>query len=138
MQFFVLDVMVKFRRLNEKDLYTQLERIRKMSDIEEERLPPIGLLTSDGRTQWAEARNVLIKGQTSFIFNSHNLYLCLDLQFDIQILRNKTTSVYLKKQLKIPLIKAEVLYRLMELTYSTQNVMLLDGVQILPTGTLWT
>ncbi|NP_001124191.1 choline O-acetyltransferase isoform X1 [Danio rerio] len=64
-QFFVLDVMVNFRRLNEKDLYTQLERIRKMADIEEERQPPIGLLTSDGRTQWAEARNILIKDSTN-------------------------------------------------------------------------
>ncbi|XDV50401.1 hypothetical protein PO909_019463 [Leuciscus waleckii] len=64
-QFFVLDVAINFRRLNEKDLYTQLERIRKMADIEEERLPPIGLLTSDGRTQWAEARSVLIKDSTN-------------------------------------------------------------------------
>ncbi|XP_059373403.1 choline O-acetyltransferase-like [Carassius carassius] len=64
-QFFVLDVVINFRRLNEKDLYTQLERIRGMSDIEEERLPPIGLLTSDGRTQWAEARSVLIKDSTN-------------------------------------------------------------------------
>uniref|UniRef100_A0A8C1FQV4 Choline O-acetyltransferase n=2 Tax=Cyprinus carpio carpio TaxID=630221 RepID=A0A8C1FQV4_CYPCA len=64
-QFFVLDVVINFRRLNEKDLYTQLERIKKMSDIEEERLPPIGLLTSDGRTQWAEARSVLIKDSTN-------------------------------------------------------------------------
>ncbi|RXN21735.1 choline O-acetyltransferase [Labeo rohita] len=63
--FFVLDVVINFRRLNEKDLYTQLERIRKMADIEEERLPPIGLLTSDGRTQWAEARSVLIKDSTN-------------------------------------------------------------------------
>lgn len=69
LQFFVLDVMINFRRLNEKDLYTQLERIRKMADNEEECLPPIGLLTSDGRTQWAEARSVLIKGQTSFILS---------------------------------------------------------------------
>uniref|UniRef100_A0A8C2L6N3 Choline O-acetyltransferase n=1 Tax=Cyprinus carpio TaxID=7962 RepID=A0A8C2L6N3_CYPCA len=64
-QFFVLDVVINFRRLNEKDLYTQLERIRKMADIEEERLPPIGLLTSDDRTQWAEARSVLIKDSTN-------------------------------------------------------------------------
>lgn len=70
LQFFVLDVVINFRRLNEKDLYTQLERIRKMADIEEERLPPIGLLTSDGRTQWAEARSVLIKGQTHHLFST--------------------------------------------------------------------
>ncbi|XP_051507627.1 choline O-acetyltransferase isoform X1 [Myxocyprinus asiaticus] len=64
-QFFVLDVVINFRRLNEKDLYTQLERIRKMADSEEEHLLPIGLLTSDGRTEWAEARSVLIKDSTN-------------------------------------------------------------------------
>ncbi|TRY56784.1 hypothetical protein DNTS_035603 [Danionella cerebrum] len=64
-QFFVLDVVINFRRLNEKDLYTQLERIRKMADIEEERLPPVGLLTSDGRTHWAEARSELVKDSTN-------------------------------------------------------------------------
>uniref|UniRef100_A0A672GXD7 Choline O-acetyltransferase n=1 Tax=Salarias fasciatus TaxID=181472 RepID=A0A672GXD7_SALFA len=55
-QFFVLDVVINFRRLNERDLLTQLEKIVKMADSEEERLPPIGLLTSDGRTQWAESQ----------------------------------------------------------------------------------
>ncbi|KAI7805376.1 putative choline O-acetyltransferase [Triplophysa rosa] len=64
-QLFVLDVVINFRRLNEKDLYTQLKRIREMADCEEERLPPIGLLTSDGRTQWAEARSILIKDSTN-------------------------------------------------------------------------
>ncbi|XP_031435061.1 choline O-acetyltransferase isoform X2 [Clupea harengus] len=64
-QFFVLDVVINFRRLNEKDLYTQLEKIRKMADSEEEHFPPIGLLTSDGRTEWAEARNILIKDSTN-------------------------------------------------------------------------
>ena len=61
-QFFVLDVVINFRRLNERDLLTQLEKIVKMADSEEERLPPIGLLTSDGRTEWAESRSVLMRG----------------------------------------------------------------------------
>ncbi|XP_062376374.1 choline O-acetyltransferase [Sardina pilchardus] len=64
-QFFVLDVVINFRRLNEKDLYTQLEKISKMAANEEERLPPIGLLTSEGRTEWAEARHILIKDSTN-------------------------------------------------------------------------
>ncbi|XP_028845157.1 choline O-acetyltransferase [Denticeps clupeoides] len=64
-QFFVLDVVINFRRLNEKDLYTQLEKIWRMAENEEERLPPIGLLTSDGRTEWAEARSVLIQDSTN-------------------------------------------------------------------------
>ncbi|XP_020779372.2 choline O-acetyltransferase [Boleophthalmus pectinirostris] len=64
-QFFVLDVVINFRRLNERDLLTQLERIMKMADSEEERLPPIGLLTSDGRTEWAESRAVLMRESTN-------------------------------------------------------------------------
>lgn len=62
-QFFVLDVVINFRRLSEGDLFTQLRKIVKMASNEDERLPPIGLLTSDGRSEWAEARTVLVKGQ---------------------------------------------------------------------------
>lgn len=61
-QFFVLDVVINFRRLSEGDLFTQLRKIVKMASNEDERLPPIGLLTSDGRSEWAEARTVLVKG----------------------------------------------------------------------------
>ncbi|XP_067409082.1 choline O-acetyltransferase [Emydura macquarii macquarii] len=64
-QFFVLDVVINFRRLSEGDLFTQLRKIAKMAENEEERLPPIGLLTSDGRTEWAEARTVLMKDSTN-------------------------------------------------------------------------
>ncbi|XP_007566309.1 choline O-acetyltransferase [Poecilia formosa] len=64
-QFFVLDVVINFRRLNEKDLLTQLERISKMASSEDEPVPPIGLLTSDGRTEWAEARSVLMRESTN-------------------------------------------------------------------------
>uniref|UniRef100_A0A1A7Z2K6 Choline O-acetyltransferase n=1 Tax=Iconisemion striatum TaxID=60296 RepID=A0A1A7Z2K6_9TELE len=64
-QFFVLDVVINFRQLNEKDLLTQLEKIVKMAESEEERQPPIGLLTSDGRTEWAEARSVLMRESTN-------------------------------------------------------------------------
>ncbi|XP_070833870.1 choline O-acetyltransferase [Chaetodon trifascialis] len=64
-QFFVLDVVINFRRLNERDLLTQLEKIARMADSEEEQLPPIGLLTSDGRTEWAESRGVLMRESTN-------------------------------------------------------------------------
>ncbi|XP_047459271.1 choline O-acetyltransferase [Mugil cephalus] len=64
-QFFVLDVVINFRRLNERDLLTQLDKIAKMAASEEERLPPIGLLTSDGRTDWAESRSVLMRESTN-------------------------------------------------------------------------
>uniref|UniRef100_A0A7N8WWF7 Choline O-acetyltransferase n=1 Tax=Mastacembelus armatus TaxID=205130 RepID=A0A7N8WWF7_9TELE len=64
-QFFVLDVVINFRRLNERDLLTQLDKIVKMADNKEEQLPPIGLLTSDGRTEWAESRSVLMRESTN-------------------------------------------------------------------------
>lgn len=59
-------MVINFRRLNEKDLFTQLQKIMKMAESGEETFPPIGLLTSDGRTEWAEARSALIKGQIPF------------------------------------------------------------------------
>ncbi|NP_034021.1 choline O-acetyltransferase [Mus musculus] len=64
-QFFVLDVVINFRRLSEGDLFTQLRKIVKMASNEDERLPPIGLLTSDGRSEWAKARTVLLKDSTN-------------------------------------------------------------------------
>uniref|UniRef100_UPI00398EFD54 choline O-acetyltransferase n=1 Tax=Pristiophorus japonicus TaxID=55135 RepID=UPI00398EFD54 len=64
-QFFVLDVVINFRRLNETDLFTQLRKIVKMAENKEEGAPPIGLLTSDSRTQWAEARRVVMKDSTN-------------------------------------------------------------------------
>ncbi|PKU35553.1 choline o-acetyltransferase [Limosa lapponica baueri] len=63
--FFVLDVVINFRRLSEGDLFTQLRKIAKMAENEEEMLPPIGLLTTDGRTEWAEARTILMKDSTN-------------------------------------------------------------------------
>ncbi|XP_077115464.1 choline O-acetyltransferase [Ranitomeya variabilis] len=64
-QFFVLDVVINFRRLNEGDLFTQLRKIVRLAENEDERLPPIGLLTSDGRAEWAQAREVLMKDSTN-------------------------------------------------------------------------
>uniref|UniRef100_A0A8C6X690 Choline O-acetyltransferase n=1 Tax=Naja naja TaxID=35670 RepID=A0A8C6X690_NAJNA len=64
-QFFVLDVVINFRRLSEGDLFTQLRKIVKMSENEEERLPPIGLLTSDGRLEWATSRTILMEDSTN-------------------------------------------------------------------------
>lgn len=61
-QFFVLDLAIKSRKLSEAELLVQLERISKMAENAEERLPAIGLLTSDGRTDWALARDILVKG----------------------------------------------------------------------------
>lgn len=92
LQFFVLDVVINFRRLSEGDLVTQLRKIVKMASNEDERLPPIGLLTSDGRSEWAEARTALMKGQCSAVLpicswhwgdasspgRSHGRWVCVD------------------------------------------------------------
>ncbi|KAM6951280.1 choline O-acetyltransferase b [Aplochiton taeniatus] len=64
-QFFVLDVVSNNKQLNEMDFVSQLEKIVKMAENAEERLPPFGLLTSDGRTEWAQARDLLMKDPTN-------------------------------------------------------------------------
>nr|XP_061794037.1 choline O-acetyltransferase-like [Nerophis lumbriciformis] len=64
-QFFALDVVINFRHLTNRDLLSQLEKIVQMADDEGDRQPPIGLLTSDGRTEWAEARHQLMKESTN-------------------------------------------------------------------------
>ncbi|XP_077468625.1 choline O-acetyltransferase-like [Stigmatopora argus] len=65
-QFFALDVVINSRRLTERDLQTQLEKIVQMAADEGKRQPPIGLLTSDGRTEWADARLQLVSGTGPF------------------------------------------------------------------------
>ncbi|XP_037547050.1 choline O-acetyltransferase-like [Nematolebias whitei] len=64
-QFFVLDVVANNKQLSETEILSQLEKIVKMSENAEERHPPVGLLTSDGRTEWAQAREALTKDQTN-------------------------------------------------------------------------
>uniref|UniRef100_A0A8C8RP86 Choline O-acetyltransferase n=1 Tax=Pelusios castaneus TaxID=367368 RepID=A0A8C8RP86_9SAUR len=88
-QFFVLDVVINFRRLSEGDLFTQLRKIVKMAENEEERLPPIGLLTSDGRTEWAEARTILMKDSTNRdsldMIERCICLVCLDAQSGVEL-----------------------------------------------------
>ncbi|KAJ8013542.1 hypothetical protein DPEC_G00030850 [Dallia pectoralis] len=43
------------------DILTQLEKVVKMAENQSQKQAPIGLLTSDGRTEWAQARDVLIQ-----------------------------------------------------------------------------
>ncbi|KAI4889075.1 hypothetical protein NFI96_016100 [Prochilodus magdalenae] len=71
--FFVLNLMEKSRRLNESDVLSQLLKICKMAENAEERLPPIGLLTSDGRTEWAQARDALLKDSQTSLDNTEQL-----------------------------------------------------------------
>ena len=47
-------------RLTEADFFIQLQKIVKMSEIDDE--APVGILTSINRDQWAEARLELISG----------------------------------------------------------------------------
>lgn len=58
----MLDVVANNQPLSEAEILSQLEKIVKMSENAEERHPPVGLLTSDGRTEWAQAREALTKG----------------------------------------------------------------------------
>ncbi|CAJ1080266.1 choline O-acetyltransferase-like [Xyrichtys novacula] len=81
-QFFVLDVASNGKQLNEMQIFSQLEKIMKMAENAEERLPPLGILTSDGRTEWAQARDVLTKDQTNrdslALIESCICLVCLD------------------------------------------------------------
>nr|XP_020460786.1 choline O-acetyltransferase-like isoform X2 [Monopterus albus] len=81
-QFFVLDVVANSKQLNELEIVSQLEKILKMSENAEERLPPFGILTSDGRTEWAQAREALTKDQTNrgslALIESCICVVCLD------------------------------------------------------------
>ena len=47
-------------RLTEADIFIQLQKIIKMSEIDDE--APVGILTSINRDQWADARMELLKG----------------------------------------------------------------------------
>ncbi|XP_037610209.1 choline O-acetyltransferase-like [Sebastes umbrosus] len=81
-QFFVLDVVANSKQLNETEILSQLEKIMKMAENAEERLPPLGILTSDGRTEWAQARDALTKDQTNrdslALIESCACVVCLD------------------------------------------------------------
>ncbi|XP_073346370.1 choline O-acetyltransferase-like [Pagrus major] len=81
-QFFVLDVVANSKQLNETEISSQLEKIMKMAENAEERLPPVGILTSDGRTEWAQARDVLTKDLTNrdslALIESCLCVVCLD------------------------------------------------------------
>ncbi|XP_061563809.1 choline O-acetyltransferase-like [Cololabis saira] len=81
-QFFVLDVGTNSTQLSETEVFHQLQKIMKMSEKAEEKLPPFGVLTSDGRTEWAQAREILIKDQTNrdslALIESCICVVCLD------------------------------------------------------------
>ena len=69
-QFFVLDLLLNFQRLSEDDVYTQLDRIADMADEGAENSEYIGALTTNSRTNWANAREQLLKGKLEYLFLS--------------------------------------------------------------------
>ncbi|XP_034415218.1 choline O-acetyltransferase-like [Cyclopterus lumpus] len=81
-QFFVLDVVTKGKKLIETEILSQLVKIMTMAENAAERLPPFGILTSDGRTEWAQARDALSKDQTNrdslALIESCLCVVCLD------------------------------------------------------------
>uniref|UniRef100_A0A672YGH9 Choline O-acetyltransferase n=1 Tax=Sphaeramia orbicularis TaxID=375764 RepID=A0A672YGH9_9TELE len=81
-QFFVLDVVTNKEQLKEAEIFSQLERILKMAENPGDKVPAFGLLTSDGRTEWAQARDVLTKDPTNrdslALIESCLCLVCLD------------------------------------------------------------
>ncbi|XP_078659222.1 choline O-acetyltransferase-like isoform X4 [Branchiostoma floridae x Branchiostoma belcheri] len=63
-QFFVLDVIINFKRLSEADLFNQLKRIMQAATAGD-RCEPVGLLTAGDRTEWAKARIKLMEESTN-------------------------------------------------------------------------
>ncbi|KAM6898211.1 choline O-acetyltransferase b [Lycodopsis pacificus] len=81
-QFFVLDVVANSKQLIETEILSQLEKIMTMAENAAERLPPFGILTTDGRTEWAQARDALTKDQANrdslALIESGLCVVCLD------------------------------------------------------------
>lgn len=63
-QFFVLNVIINFTRLDEDDIYTLLKRIIQMADEDESTvLDEVGMCTSLARRSWASIRTELMQGE---------------------------------------------------------------------------
>ncbi|XP_042611266.1 choline O-acetyltransferase-like [Cyprinus carpio] len=60
-QFFALNLMEGSCKLNEADVQAQLEWIYEQTLSVEQKQPAVGLLTTEGRTDWARARDQLLK-----------------------------------------------------------------------------
>ncbi|CAL9699261.1 unnamed protein product [Knipowitschia caucasica] len=79
-QFFVLETLLNDEPMTDAEIFSQLDKIMKLA--EEQRAPPVGLMTSDGRDQWAEARDTLLTdpvNRTSLdLLESSLCLVCLD------------------------------------------------------------
>jgi choline O-acetyltransferase len=60
-QFFVLNVIINFTRLDEDDIYTLLRRIVQMADDDPWTTDEVGIYTSLPRRSWSNVRTELIK-----------------------------------------------------------------------------
>ncbi|XP_055085775.1 choline O-acetyltransferase-like [Periophthalmus magnuspinnatus] len=81
-QFFVLETLLNDELMTDAEIFSQLDKIMKMAENPTERAPPVGLLTSDGRNEWAQAREALVKdpvNRTSLdLIESSLCLVCLD------------------------------------------------------------
>ena len=65
-QFFVLNVVINFTRLDEDDIYTLLKRIVQMADDDPWLNDEVGIFTSLPRRTWAQFRTELARGKSTF------------------------------------------------------------------------
>jgi choline O-acetyltransferase len=70
-QFFVLNVVVNFTRLDEDDIYQLLKRIVQMSEETPPETDEIGIFTALPRRDWAAVRTELINGRKRVHHHSH-------------------------------------------------------------------
>ncbi len=68
-QFFVLDVIINFKRLSDQDLVSQLKRIADIA-AQTQDPDPVGLLTTGNRSEWAASRFRLMEGEWVIFFVS--------------------------------------------------------------------
>ncbi|XP_072312746.1 choline O-acetyltransferase-like [Eucyclogobius newberryi] len=81
-QFFVLETLVNGEAMTDAEIFSQLDKVMKMAENPKERAPPVGLLTSDGRNEWAQAREALVKDPVNRasldLLESSLCLVCLD------------------------------------------------------------
>ncbi|KAG1945325.1 choline O-acetyltransferase [Pimephales promelas] len=81
-QFFVLNLTEGSCRLNEADVQAQLQWIYEQTQTQTQTQPAVGLLTADGRADWASAREQLLKDPVSResveLMESCMCVVCLD------------------------------------------------------------
>jgi len=70
-QFYVLNVLINFIRLDEDDLYASLKRIVQMADDDPWTTDEVGIFTSLPRRSWASLRAELMTGRREKCFKVH-------------------------------------------------------------------